>query len=90
MRDKGVHIWEGRCGFLTTAHTEEDLERVFVAFQETLAEMQAADFLPGGAEPPVPGARRGYDAEGREAWFVPDPARPGKYLQVEEAAATHG
>jgi acyl transferase domain-containing protein len=31
---------------------------------------------------PVPGARLGRDAAGNEAWFVPDPDRPGKYLQV--------
>ena len=37
-------------GFLTTAHTDADLERVFAAFRDTLAEMQAADFLPGGEE----------------------------------------
>jgi acyl transferase domain-containing protein len=39
----------------------------------------------GGPEaqaPPVPGARLGRDAAGNEAWFVPDPNRPGKYLQV--------
>ncbi len=90
MRDRGVHVWEGRCWFLTTAHTDADLELVFEAFRDTIAEMQAADFLPGGAEPPVPGARRGHDAEGREAWFVADPARPGEYLRVEEAAATRG
>ena len=88
MRDRGVHVWEGRCWFLTTAHTDADLELVFQAFRDTIAEMQAADFLPGGAEPPVPGARLGHDADGRDAWFVPDPARPGKYLQVE--VATHG
>jgi glutamate-1-semialdehyde aminotransferase/acyl carrier protein len=88
MRDKGVHVWEGRAGFLTTAHTDEDLARIVAAFKETLAEMQTADFLPGLAKPPVPGARPGHDADGRDAWFVPDPARPGKYLQVE--VATHG
>jgi acyl transferase domain-containing protein len=33
--------------------------------------------------PPVPGARLGRDAQGRPAWFVPDPNRPGKYLQVK-------
>ena len=31
---------------------------------------------------PVPGARLGRDAAGNEAWFVPDPDRPGKYLLV--------
>ena len=90
MRDKGVYIWEGRAGFLTTAHTDDDLAHVVAAFKETIAQMQAADFLPGGAEPPLPGARRGRDGEGLDAWFVPDPARPGKYLQVEEAAASRG
>ena len=50
------------------------------AFSETLAEMQAADFLPERADTP----RTGRDASGREAWFVPDPDRPGKYLQVAD------
>jgi len=89
MRLKGVHILEGRPVFLTTAHTEADLERVASAFRETLAEMQAAGFLPGGEEqPPVPGARKGRDASGKTAWFIPDPARAGKYLQVAEPAET--
>jgi glutamate-1-semialdehyde aminotransferase len=89
MRHKGVHIWEGRPGFLNTAHTAADIERVLAAFDETLAEMQSAGFLPASADapaapdaPPLPGARRGRDAAGNAAWFVPDPDRPGKYLQV--------
>jgi acyl transferase domain-containing protein/glutamate-1-semialdehyde aminotransferase len=85
MRSRGVHVWEGRCWFLTTAHSDADLELVARAFRETLAEMQSGDLLPGGAEPPMLGARRGRDPQGREAWFVPDPARPGKYLQVEDS-----
>jgi acyl transferase domain-containing protein len=89
MRHKGIHIWEGRAGFITTAHTDEDLDRVVAAFKETIAEMQEADFLPGAAaEPPVPGARLGKDAAGKPAWFVPDPERPGKYLQVGEPVET--
>jgi acyl carrier protein len=44
----------------------------------------AADSRKGDtpAGPPVPGARLGRDATGKEAWFVPDPERPGKYLKV--------
>jgi len=85
MRGKGVHIWEGRAWFLTTAHTDEDLERLVQAFKDSISEMQQADFLPGRAlTPPVPGARLGKDQAGVDAWFVPDPARPGKYLQVGE------
>jgi glutamate-1-semialdehyde aminotransferase/acyl carrier protein len=33
--------------------------------------------------PPVPGAKLGKDANGKPAWFVPDPERPGKYLQIK-------
>ncbi len=52
MREKGVHTWEGRPCFLTLAHSDADLDRVVTAFRETLAEMQAADFLPKYAEIP--------------------------------------
>jgi glutamate-1-semialdehyde aminotransferase len=83
MRDKAVHIWEGRPGFLTLAHTDADLDRTVAAFAETLAEMQDAAFLPALKDvPPVSGARMGRDAAGRPAWFVLDPNRPGRYLQV--------
>ena len=69
MREKGVHIWEGRPCFLTLAHSEADLEHVATAFRNTIQEMQSNDFLPGRAA----GARKGRDASGKEAWFVPDP-----------------
>jgi acyl transferase domain-containing protein/glutamate-1-semialdehyde aminotransferase len=83
MRGKGVHIWEGRPGFLTLAHSDADLDRMTAAFAETLAEMQASMFLPTLKEvAPLDGARKGRDASGKPAWFVPDPDRPGKYLQV--------
>lgn len=35
-------------------------------------------------QPPRPGARLGRDRQGNPAWFVPDPERPGKYLQLSE------
>ena len=90
MRDRGIHVWEGRAGFITTAHTDADLDLVVRAFRETIIEMQAANFLPGGEEqPPVPGARKGRTPTGKNAWFVPDPERPGKYLQVAEGAQAH-
>lgn len=94
MRLRGVHVWEGRPCFLTLAHTDGDLDHVAQALQASLEEMQQAGFLTGApsaaAEPPMPGARRGRDAQGREAWFVPDPERPGKYLQVQTPVAQHG
>jgi acyl transferase domain-containing protein len=84
MRHHRVHIWEGRPGFLTLAHSDDDLDRIAEAFTLSIMEMQRAGFLPGGEEqaPPIAGARLGRDARGDKAWFVPDPDRPGKFLQL--------
>ncbi|MCW1886942.1 amino acid adenylation domain-containing protein [Luteolibacter flavescens] len=50
LREKGVHIWEGRPLYFTTAHTDEDLDRVVRGFTEAVAEMQAAGFLPASTK----------------------------------------
>jgi glutamate-1-semialdehyde aminotransferase/acyl carrier protein len=90
LRNKGIHIWDHRPCFLTLAHTARDIERIVAAFGETVDEMQAAGLMPGGPPegrtdtPPQPGARLGRDPQGNPAWFVPDPARPGKYLKLEQ------
>jgi glutamate-1-semialdehyde aminotransferase len=84
MRHHGVHIWEGRPGFLTLAHSDGDLDRVAEAFSRSLEEMQRAGLLQRvGEPPPIAGARLGRDAQGKKAWFVPDPDRPGKFLQIK-------
>ncbi|MBI3417727.1 MAG: amino acid adenylation domain-containing protein, partial [Verrucomicrobia bacterium] len=46
LRDRGVHIFEGRLFFLSTAHTEADVEFLIRAFKESILEMQVAGFLP--------------------------------------------
>jgi amino acid adenylation domain-containing protein len=46
LREKGVHIWEGRPCYFTLAHTEADYAFLTKAFKESVAEMQAAGFLP--------------------------------------------
>lgn len=46
LREKGLHIWEGRPCFLSTAHTAADIEEIIRIFQEGVREMLAADFLP--------------------------------------------
>jgi hypothetical protein len=37
---------------------------------------------PAANTPPVPGALLGKNPDGSDGWFVPDPARPGKYLKL--------
>jgi amino acid adenylation domain-containing protein len=94
LREKGVHIWEHRPCFFTLSHTDEDIEFVTRAFKDSVAELQAAGLLPGVSgssetsengdrnRPSHPGARLGKDPQGNPAWYIPDPDRPGKYLQV--------
>ena len=93
LREKGVHIWDHRPCFLTLSHTDADIELVTRAFKDSVAELQAIGFLPGVAamtasseldrnQPPQAGARLGKDPQGNPAWYVPDPNRFGKYLQV--------
>jgi amino acid adenylation domain-containing protein/natural product biosynthesis luciferase-like monooxygenase protein len=74
LREKGVHIWDGRPWFLSTAHTEEDVQFILRAFRETIGELKEAGFL-GESEaaqlvlpPPAPVAPV-------EAVIEPAPAR---------------
>jgi amino acid adenylation domain-containing protein len=46
MRERGIHIYENRGFILTTAHSDEDLDRLVRVVRESLVEMQAAGFLP--------------------------------------------
>ncbi|MEG4395134.1 non-ribosomal peptide synthetase/type I polyketide synthase [Microcoleus sp. BROC3] len=49
LLSKGIYIWEGRSCFLSTAHTDEDIERIILAVKESIEEMRSGGFLP---EPP--------------------------------------
>jgi amino acid adenylation domain-containing protein len=46
LREKGVHIQEGFPCFLTTAHTDADIDHVVRAFKESIVEMQEGGVLP--------------------------------------------
>ncbi|MGC4047820.1 MAG: amino acid adenylation domain-containing protein, partial [Armatimonas sp.] len=46
LRLRGVHLWEGRPGFLSTVHTDEDIAFVERVFEDSVVEMQEAGFLP--------------------------------------------
>ena len=57
--EKGIYIWEGRNCFLSTAHTDEDLERFHQAVVESVLELRRGGYIPAPARPrpaPVPSA----------------------------------
>lgn len=88
MRYKGIHILEGFSCFLTTAHTQSDIDQIITAFEESLTELKAVEFIPEYFEeidfdsPPLPNARLGKDKEGNPAWFIQDEKNPGNFFQV--------
>ena len=100
MRSRGIHILDNFPCFMTTAHSEADVEAIRKAFCDSVLELQADGFLPGKpvqnaadasssfdpSKPPVPGARLGRDAQGKAAWFIADPDRPGSYMQLKASA----
>ena len=47
LRDKGVHVWEGRPCFFSTAHTDADIAFIVRSFKESITELQTGGFLPG-------------------------------------------
>lgn len=98
MRLKGIHIWDLFPCFITAAHTNEEVDQLIEAFNDSVHELIEAGFMPTNkpepakvepaknrvpAEPPVPGAKLGRDKDGNPGWFVTDANNPGKYLQVK-------
>ena len=45
LRDRGIHIFENRLFVLTTAHTDEDIEQLVKAMEDSLQEMRQSGFL---------------------------------------------
>ncbi|WP_223270081.1 type I polyketide synthase, partial [Nostoc sp. 'Peltigera membranacea cyanobiont' 213] len=43
--EKGVYIWEGRTCFLSTAHTDEDIDYVIQAIKDSVEELQKGGFF---------------------------------------------
>lgn len=69
MLEKGVYIWEWRNCFLSTAHTDADLERVIAAVKDTIADLRAEGFLPPRDGAPVPPSPASTPAKAQTAGF---------------------
>ena len=47
--EKGVYIWEGRSCFLSTAHTDEDIDYVIQAVKDSVKELRESGFFFGNS-----------------------------------------
>jgi acyl transferase domain-containing protein/glutamate-1-semialdehyde aminotransferase len=64
LLEKGLYIWEGRNCFLSTAHTDADLDEIVSAVALTAKQMAAAGFFTAGlAAAPPAGAMSAVPAE---------------------------
>lgn len=90
LREKGIHAWDARPMFITTAHSDEDLAAIIAAFKEAMDDMIAMAFFPvtkapaestAGAhpQPPVAGARLGRDEAGKAAWYIPSKTHKNQF-----------
>jgi acyl transferase domain-containing protein/acetylornithine/succinyldiaminopimelate/putrescine aminotransferase len=75
LRERGIHVWEHRPCFLTTAHSQADISLIVEAFKQSLTELQEADLLPNEAGEP-----RHENSVARSKTTVPQPPIPGAKL----------
>lgn len=74
---KGIYIWEGRNCFLSTAHSDEDLEHIIQAVKESVFELREGGFLPEPPDGDGPGEGAPMDPvsipltnEQKQIWFA--------------------
>jgi amino acid adenylation domain-containing protein len=46
LRNRGLHIWEGRPCFLSEAHSDKDIEFIIKVFKESIVDMQDGGLFP--------------------------------------------
>jgi amino acid adenylation domain-containing protein/non-ribosomal peptide synthase protein (TIGR01720 family) len=55
LNEKGVYNWEGHTCYLSTAHTDEDIEHILRAVKQSVSELRDGGFLPGPSTDPPNG-----------------------------------
>ncbi|QKV97162.1 aminotransferase class III-fold pyridoxal phosphate-dependent enzyme [Streptomyces sp. NA02950] len=83
----GVYMWEGRTFFMSTAHTDDDAERLIDAVDRGLHALREADFLDGVATTPrVRAAERWpMSTQQREVWDISQRLGPSSVVYNETA-----
>ncbi|PHM11857.1 non-ribosomal peptide synthetase [Nostoc sp. 'Peltigera malacea cyanobiont' DB3992] len=68
LLEKGVYVWEGRTFYLSTAHTDADIEHLIEAVKKSVVEMQEGELLP---PPPISTTLKiPLTAAQKELWFL--------------------
>jgi amino acid adenylation domain-containing protein len=79
MLERGIYIWEWRSCFLSTAHTDEDVDRFITVVQESIAALRRGGFAPRPSGP----RGGGSSSSSRTA---PSPSAPDKGSALASSA----
>lgn len=99
LRHHGLHIWDARPCFLTTAHSDTDIQTIVETFERVIAELaelriigssdlssaSISELIQNHNTPPEADAKLGKTEAGEPAWFVPDPDAPGEFRFLKGA-----
>lgn len=99
LRHCGLHIWDARPCFLTTTHSDTDIQNIVDTFKRVISELSnlgiigsikeplasISELIQNQNTPPKIDAKLGKTATGEPAWFVPDPDVPGKFRFLKGA-----
>jgi amino acid adenylation domain-containing protein len=70
LRERGIHIQDGFPCFLTTAHSQDDIERIFVAFRDSLDELGSVGILGTSSAAASPGGDIPLTESQLEIWLA--------------------
>ena len=68
LLEKGLYIWEGRNCFLSTAHTDADLDEIVSAVAQTASEMRQAGFGFGAHAAAISNGTAAHASASPEGW----------------------
>ena len=86
MRMRGIHIWESRPSFISTAHSDDDIETILRAFTETLRALQSGGFFPKSSDDTEPDTATSFPLTGpQEEVFLASHLSEGANLASNES-----
>ncbi len=89
--EKGLFIWEGRLGFVSTAHTNEDIATISRIFKESVQDMQAGGFVQVPGYNTYRATNRALNAEQHMLWAMRQVAPDGDPdYHIQTALLLHG
>jgi amino acid adenylation domain-containing protein/non-ribosomal peptide synthase protein (TIGR01720 family) len=78
--NRGVYIWEGRNCFISTAHTDEDLDYLVDAVEQSISDMVAGGIFPARAKSQEAASERGESGTGEPAQYPLSSAQHRMYV----------